>query len=133
MACHATVVARAPPAKITRELVRNSRPAGCAASSGIETGVLKWQVSCPTTRWPVSTIGMPDELDADPKIGQLGHAVQHLALDLDLFFRKPQPIELGLQRRHGVRIRFGCGRAPCPPPLREPGVAAVSFASQPFE
>src|SRR5688500_18058277 len=45
MACHATVVERAPPTKIAFVDVSNSRPLGCASSSGIDTGALKWRSS----------------------------------------------------------------------------------------
>ena len=37
--------------------VSSRRPVGCAGSSGIETGALKWHRSAPTTRWLVSTMG----------------------------------------------------------------------------
>ena len=52
------------PGRLKYTNVKISRPLGCAGSSGIDVGALKWHVSVPTTRWPVSMTGRPSAASA---------------------------------------------------------------------
>ena len=134
VACQGSAGVRDPPANTARVDVSRSRPVGCAGSSGMETGALKWHPSAPTTRWLVSTTGHPRRGQLPLELEQLLERVEHLLFDLEVVRQRRRGAERRLQRRRrAAASRAATALVHASRHSRAPSLSSAPFLPQPAE